>query len=127
MKKILFVLAIVATAYHSKAQEQFSVKPADSLTSKLWSPAFTIKPTDSAIYKKYFNLPQLKPGTGAPLIAMNKPDNTEVFYSTMPVVKIGSVDKMKVVKPNSSHEKYTMPVKKIKVVNPLEKKELITP
>lgn len=127
MKKTLFVLAIVAIAYHSKAQEQFSVKPADSLTSKLWSPAFTVKPTDSAIYKKYFNLPQLKPGTGAPLIAMNKPDNTEVFYSTMPVVKIGSVDKMKVVKPNGPKENYTMAVKKIKVVNPLVKKFTVTP
>jgi hypothetical protein len=125
MKKILFVLAIVATAYHSKAQEQFSVKPADSLTSKLWSPAFTVKPTDSALFKKYFNVPHLTPGT--PLIAMNKPDNGEVFYSTMPVVKIGSVDKMKVVKPNGSKENYTMLVKKIKVVNPLVKKFTVTP
>ena len=123
MKKILFVLAIIATAYHSKAQQQFSVKPADSLTTKLWSPAFTVKPADSALFKKYFNAPQPKPGV--PLMAMNKPDNAEVFYSTMPVIKVEG-GKMPVVKPGSG-EHYTMLVKKYKVVNPLAKQELVTP
>jgi hypothetical protein len=121
MKKILLALAVIATAYQSKAQQQFSVKPADSLTTKLWSPAFMVKPADSALFKKYFNAPQINPGT--PLIAMNKPADAEVFYSTMPVVKIGSGDKMAIVKPGSSNEKYTMPVKKIKVVNPLVKEQ----
>ncbi len=121
MKKIFFVFVIAATAYQSKAQEKFSMKPSDSLTSKLWSPSFIVKPTDSAFYKKYFNMPHLNPS------ATNKPANIEVFSSTMPVVKVGSPDKMSIVKPENSSERYTMLIKKIKVVNPLEKKFAVIP
>ncbi|RKR84892.1 hypothetical protein BDD43_5145 [Mucilaginibacter gracilis] len=45
-------------------------------------------------------------------------DNAEVVYSRMPVVRLGSTDKMPVYKLNGTH--YTMLVKRFKVVDALK-------
>ena len=126
MKKVFFVLVIIAFAYQSKAQQQFFVKPADSLTTKLWSPFFSVKPPDSGLYKKYFNTPlQLNPLTNPK--SLIKPLTEEPFASAMPVIKLSSEDRMPIAKLGEGNTHYTMLVKKLKVVDPLMKQELVTP
>lgn len=125
MKKIFFVLVIIALAYHSNAQQQLFVRPLDSSGFKLQSPFFNVKPGDSALYKKYFN-----PGQLTPLSNLNnliKPINVEPFASTMPVIKLSSEDRMPIAKLGEGNTHYTMLVKKLKVIDPLLKQQLVTP
>jgi hypothetical protein len=57
---------------------------------------------------------------------LTQPGNAEIFYSTMPVLKIGGkADNMAIIKPQSN-ERYTMLIKRIKVINPL-KQQMVTP
>ena len=124
MKRVFFVLIITAIASQLKAQ-QLTFKPADSALLKglKESPAFRL--TDSSLLKGYLNAPDKN--TLALLNTLKDQKNTEIFYSTMPVVKMGSRDKMPVVKPGDSNMNYFMPVKKIKVVDPLKKEQPATP
>jgi hypothetical protein len=58
----------------------------------------------------------------------NKPNNnTEVFFSRIPVAKIGSDDRMPIAKLGDPNIKYTMLVKRIKVVDPLAKTSVANP
>lgn len=123
MKKILFVLLIIALAYNASAQQQLVTKPTDSSLLKLLNPSFKLKPADSSLNSKFFKLPPIdlntQPNTSL-LFA-----SSETFYSTMPVIKVGGGN-MPVVRPGSG-EHYTMLVKKYKVINPLTKAAPVVP
>ena len=123
MKKIFFALFTVAIAYHANAQ-QLMTKPADSSLLKLFAPSLKLKPADSSLYGKFFKLPSLDQKTqpNTPLIFAD----TETFYSTMPLVKVGGGN-MPVAKLGGSGEHYTMLVKGYKVVNPEMKNGVLTP
>jgi hypothetical protein len=57
---------------------------------------------------------------------LTQSSNAEIFYSTMPALKIGGkADNMAIIKPQSN-ERYTMLIKRIKVVDPL-KQSMVTP
>src|SRR3569833_576695 len=124
MKKSLLILFIVAIASQLKAQ-QLTLKPTDSLLLKAPLNLQGLKLNDSTLLKSYFNKPDQN--TLALLNTLKGQKSSELFYSTMPVAKMGTRDKMPVVKPGDSNMKFNMPVKKVKVINPLEKKMPVTP
>ena len=77
-------------------------------------------------FKNYFSMPQqnqfdLLKGPG------KSGNSSDLFYSTMPVLKTGSDDKMPIAKLGKSNMNYTMLVKKIKVVNPFAKATMVNP
>src|SRR6185312_4020612 len=124
MKKIFFALFAVAMAYQANAQQSL-LKPSDpTLLNKLYSP-FQVKPIDSSLYGKLFKLQPIE-GYNQQKTPLSIADE-EVFYSTMPVIKIGIESKMPVAKLNGSGGNYTMLIKKYKVVNPLIKVQPATP
>ncbi|MBS1502226.1 MAG: hypothetical protein JST32_09200 [Bacteroidetes bacterium] len=122
MKKTLFVLLIVIGAAKLQAQ-QLTFKPLDSALFKNALPH--LKPGDSSVSGNYF--PALKPGEALTLNIPKQGNNIDIVYSTMPVVKTRSNDRMPIVKPGDSNMKYTMLVKKVKVINPLEKQFVLNP
>jgi hypothetical protein len=123
MKKILLIVLMVACAYQLKAQ-QLQLKPLDSALLKSPQLFQNLKPNDDALLKNYF---KVQPNQSLKDLALlTQSGNTEIFYSTMPVLKIaGKADNMAVIKPQSN-EHYTMLIKKIKVVDPL-KQPMATP
>jgi hypothetical protein len=123
MKKILLIVLFIAGAYQLKAQ-QWQFKPLDSALLKSPQLFQNLKPNDDALLKNYLNTQPMQ--SLKDLGTLSQPGKTEIFYSTMPVAKIGgSADKMAIGKPSSS-EHYTMLIKRIKVINPL-KQPVVTP
>ncbi|HTI59097.1 hypothetical protein [Mucilaginibacter sp.] len=124
MKKTLLILFVVAIVTQVKAQ-QLAFKPADSMLVKSLKIYPSLKMSDSSQFKKYLETPNLNS-----LAFVNTwKENTDAgtFYSTMPVVKMGSNDKMPIAKLESGGINHTMPIKKITVVDPLAKKMPVTP
>ncbi|HVW16358.1 MAG TPA: hypothetical protein VHB54_21170 [Mucilaginibacter sp.] len=122
MKKTLFVLLIVIGAAKLQAQ-QLTFKPLDSALLKNALPHLELG--DSSVSGNYF--PALKPGETLALNIPKQGNNSDIVYSTMPVVKTRSNDRMPVVKPGDSNMKYTMLVKKVTVATPLEKQFVLNP
>ncbi|HVS91267.1 MAG TPA: hypothetical protein VHE59_04495 [Mucilaginibacter sp.] len=122
MKKTLFVLLIVIGAAKLQAQ-QLTFKPLDSALLKNALPQ--LKLSDSSVFRNYF--PALKPRETLALNIPKQGNNSDIVYSTMPVVKTRSNDRMPVVKPGDANMKYTMLVKKVRVANPLEKPFVLNP
>jgi len=125
MKKTGITLLIIIAAFELKAQ-QLWLKPMDSarLKGQLIFPG--LKPDgNSALLNKYFSLPKQQ----APLLAMKglKENKGEIFYSRMPVAKLKADDNgILIIKPKPG-ERYTMLIKKEKVVDPLAKTPLLMP
>jgi hypothetical protein len=119
MKKILLIVAMTAGVYQLKAQTLIS--PPDS--SLLRSPGVLkeFKPNDNSLQKK-FSLPELQ--NNKSLSALIPAGNTELFACRMPVAKVHSDDHILTV---NVHSDDRMPIQKVKVVDPLTKKALITP
>jgi len=112
MKKLLLIVALIATGYGLKAQTL--VKPLDSLVLKSPDLFKQLKPEDSPLMKQYFNVPQLQ--KTMPLIAMVQPVAVP-FASRMPILKVTSDDKMPVAKMGSNDH---MPVITVKPIDPLK-------
>ncbi|HZX59326.1 MAG TPA: hypothetical protein VFE54_11395 [Mucilaginibacter sp.] len=113
MKKILFTVIIIAGAFQLKAQQKFGT--IDSMLLKAPKNLDQFKLSDSSLFRN-FNLP--KQNQLALLNNLRDDKNAEIFYSMMPVLKIGGRnDKMAIIKPQSN-EHYTMLIKRIKVVDP---------
>jgi len=125
MKKLLIATVVVCCSVQLKAQQLFS-KPGESPLSGHSKTFPDLKSNDSILAKKYFSLPKTEPLALLAQLSKNN-NNTEVFYSRMPVAKIGGASKMPTVKPGDSNMNYTMLVKKYKVVDPLAAKEVVTP
>ncbi|MBS1528531.1 MAG: hypothetical protein JST19_22990 [Bacteroidetes bacterium] len=123
MKKTLFVLLIVIGACKLQAQQLTFTSPDLLFKSPKTFPE--LKLNDTLLFK---NCPGVtKPGQ---LLALNRPKqdkNEEIVYSTMPVIKSHSDDRMPVIKPGDSNMRYTMLVKRVKVINPLEKQSVLNP
>ncbi|HJP62618.1 MAG TPA: hypothetical protein VJ844_04210 [Mucilaginibacter sp.] len=124
MKKTLLIMFIVTIASQLKAQ-QLTLKPTDSLLLKSPLNLQGLKLNDSTQLKNYFN--KSDQNTLALLNTLKGQKSSELFYSTMPVAKMGTRDKMSVVKPGDSNMKFNMPVKKVTVIDPLAKKMPATP
>jgi len=124
MKKTLLILFIMAAALQLSAQ-QLTLKPTDSAFFKSPKSFPNLKLSDSALFKKYLQTPNLNSLVFAN--TLKEKVNANAFYSTMPVVKMGSNDKMPVAKLGDGSMNYTMLIKKITVVNPLEKQKPATP
>lgn len=121
MKKLLLLMLVTAGTSQLHAQ---TLKPID--------PQMLVSPKDFQNFK-FNDSTLLKPLTlpkSNELLALNLPkaNNAGTFYSRMPVVKLQGYDKMPVVKPSDTNMSYPMPVKKMKVVDPLLKPQpLVTP
>ena len=124
MKKILLLTIVIASVSQARAQALFA-KPTGSITSGFFKPFDSIKRSDTANYGKFFRMPDIN----SPLkqIKSNRTIVAEPFVSTMPVVKLKSSDRMPVAKLADGNTRYTMPVKKIAMVEPAGKLELVTP
>jgi hypothetical protein len=121
MKKILFTLIIIAGAFQLKAQQKFGT--VDSMLFKAPKNPDQFKLGDSSLFRNFAP----KQNQLALLNNLRDGKNTEIFYSTMPVLKIGGRnDNMAIIKPQSN-EHYTMLIKRIKVVNPLATTNLTAP
>jgi hypothetical protein len=122
MKKFLFVLFLIAGISQLRAQ-QLTSKPADSLLLKAPKNFNGLKLDDGSLFKNFSKLPKAEQ-----LAAINNMnsigDNTEIFYSRMPVLKVRSNDKMPIASPGNIDR---MPVKRIKVIDPLAKVQQPTP
>ena len=113
MKKILFTVIILAGASQLKAQQHSNT--IDSMLFKAPKNFNRFKLSDSSLFRNFS--PQQNQSTVLNGLRDNK--NSEVFYSTMPVLKVGGkTDNMAIIKPQSN-EHYTMLIKRIKVVDPL--------
>jgi hypothetical protein len=116
MKKFLLVLFLIAGVSQLKAQ-QLTLKSADSLLLKAPKNFNGLKLDDGSLFKNLSKLPKAEQ-----LAAINNMNsignNTEIFYSRMPVLKVRSNDKMRVVGQSNIDR---MPIKRIKVVDPLAK------
>jgi hypothetical protein len=123
MKKFLFLLIIIAGASRAEAQQQ-TVKPGDPLLFKAPRSFNGFKLNDSTLFKNYFSTPKQDPMTLLNSLRTSKTD--EIFYSTMPVVKLESTDNIAIIRPGNSNEHYTMLIKRLKVVDPL-KQQLVSP
>jgi hypothetical protein len=120
MKKILLCMLIIAGATELKAQ-QSTLTPADSLLFKSQKNGQLdqFKLGDSNLFK---NLQPLDKAGQLALIQGMKGNEIirEPFYSRMPVVKPGNVDRMPVAKLGTDpNMHYTMLIKKVKAVDPL--------
>jgi hypothetical protein len=125
MKKVLFTLMILISACALKAQ-QLTLTPLDSALIKSPKNLQPLKFNDTSLFKNYLNTQ--KPEQLALLNTLKQDRNADIVYSTMPVARIGnSDDRMPVVKPGEANMKYMMPVKKVKMVNPLEDKSVLRP
>jgi len=111
MKKILFTVIIIAGAFQLKAQQKFSTL--DSMLFKAPKNLDLFKFKDSSLFRT-FSTP--KQSQLALLNSLSKNNNTEVFYSRMPVLKISPVEKMPVARGANMDN---MPILKVKVVDPL--------
>jgi len=110
MKKILFTVIIIASAFQLKAQQKLGT--IDSMLFKAPKSFYQFKLSDSSLFRN-FNVPKQNR-----LMALNNLNkvNVEPFYSRMPVVKVSPNDKMPVVRGSNVDN---MPVVKLKAVDPL--------
>jgi hypothetical protein len=113
MKKILLLLIILAGASQVKAQQQFNVKPSDSLLFNSPKNFYGLRLHDSTQFKNFLVVP--KSDNLLALKSVSQPGRSEIFYSRMPVVKVSPVEKMPVAKVGNVEN---MPVLKVKVVDP---------
>ena len=112
MKKLLLSLIVLAAASQLKAQ-QLDTKPSDPLFKSPKDLSLQqFKVGDSTLFKNFSNLPKVQQLAALP----NLGDiNSDLFYSNMPVVKLGgNIDNMPVAKIGGNIDR--MPVKKMKVV-----------
>jgi hypothetical protein len=111
MKKVLIILLLTSGSTRLKAQ-QIAIAPNLKLNN---GPEQPFK-TDS-IKKPHL----LQPDNGAVMLkfnSINPKDQGIIVYSTMPVAKVSSSDRMPVARPGKNS--YTMLVQKVTVINPLE-------
>jgi hypothetical protein len=106
MKKIAVFLLLIAASTQLKAQQLLQPQPNLKLNDGLqnaFKPATTLTSQQMLIQ------------------AAQAANNTSLtVYSTMPVVKVSSVDHMPILVPNEQGIKYTMLVKKVEIINPNE-------
>jgi hypothetical protein len=124
MKKILLLLFMIAVVSHLKAQ-QLTTKPSDSLLFK--APKNMVlqqfKLNDSNLLKNFQNLPKSQQLEMLPGLNNN---NSELFYSNMPVAKVGgNIDNMPIAKTGGNIDR--MPIKSIKVIPLTNSQPLATP
>jgi hypothetical protein len=104
MKKIAILLLLIAAATQLKAQSLKStadLKLNDGLQNA-FKPAIAFTPQQM-------------------LTQPVRPSNNEtIIYSTMPVVKLSSIDHMPILQPGKNGVNYTMLIKKEKLINPAE-------
>jgi len=112
MKKFFFTVIIITAAFQLKAQQKFGT--VDSMLFKAPKNLYLFKLKDSSLFRNFAP----KQDQLALLNSLTKNNNTEVFYSRMPEVKLESNDHMAIIKPQFN-EHYTMLIKRIKVVDPL--------
>lgn len=116
MKKFLLLLIIIAGSCQVKAQH-LTFKPIDTLLLKAPKNFNGLKLDDGSLFKNLSKLPKAEQ-----LAAINNMNsvgnNTEIFYSRMPVLKVRSNDKMPVVGQSNIDR---MLIKRIKIVDPLAK------
>jgi hypothetical protein len=111
MKKIPLLLFMIAVASELMAQ-QLTVKPSDSVFIKapknMGLQQFNLN--DSSLFKNFQNLPKSQQ-----LAALPGFSNAELFYSNMPVVRVGgNIDNMPIAKIGGNIDR--MPIKSVKVV-----------
>jgi hypothetical protein len=124
MKKVLLIVLILAGASQLKAQ-QWQLKPSDSALLKSPQLFQHLNPGDSALIKTYFKPQPLQSLKN--LGTLTQPGNAELFASRMPVIKLSPEDRMPIARLGDPNTHYTLLVKKIKVVDPLLKQDLVTP
>ena len=124
MKKFLLLTIIIASVSQARAQALL-LRPADSINSGFFNPFNPIKKADTSVYGKFFLMPDIN--SQLKHIKLNKTVIAEPFMSNMPVVKLKSSDRMPIAKLTEGNTRYTMLVKKIEMVEPAGKVELVTP
>jgi hypothetical protein len=107
MKKIVFMLLLMATAARLNAQ-QIRTVPDIKLSDDLQN---TFKPNDWQSPQTLLTQPAQK------AVTFN-PEHITV-YSTMPTVKTSNVDRMPVIVPGNPNVHYTMLIKKVDIIDPL--------
>ena len=116
MKKIILMLLLAAGFQQLKAQS-LPAKPfiplAGGLNTYLLPQSNLLKPLDE------FKLDSLSKSQFKVI-----DDNYIVIYSPIPVVNTSNIDRMPVYNPGEPGVKYTMLVKKVTVINPLDKKAI---
>lgn len=114
MKKLLLLILVAAGVGRLHAQTLKSTNPQVLIFPKS-SQNFNFN--DTSLFKP-FSLAKSNE-----LLALNgfKANNTEIFYSRMPVAKPFGYNKMPVAKPGDTNMSYPILDKKIKVADPLLK------
>jgi hypothetical protein len=105
MKKIVVFLLLIAASIQLKAQQLLQAQPNLKLNDGLQNP---FKPATPLTSQQMLAQP---PQTA---------NNETIFYSTMPIVKVSSVDHMPILQLGKNGVNYTMLIKKEKVINPAE-------
>ena len=104
MKKIAVFLLLIAASTQLKAQSlqtTLDLKLNDGLQS-------AFKPSTPLTPQQMLTQPT------------QTANNENIFYSTMPIVKVLGIDHMPILQPGKDGVNYTMLVKKEKVINPAE-------
>jgi hypothetical protein len=115
MKTILLMLLIIVGSSQLKAQ----VKAPDKLQD--------LKLNDSTLLKGFSPFSKLDRAALIPGLK-NNCKNTAIFYSTMPVANLNSVDRMGIAKLGDSPiNHYSILIKRYKVVDPLAMTRLTNP
>lgn len=126
MKKTFLLLFITALALQIKAQ-QVTIKPSDSLffiAPKNMGPQ-QFKFSDSTLFK-FKDLSKLPKTEQLAVLSDWDNKNAELFYSNMPVIKLGgNIDNMPVAKVEGNIDR--MPIKSVKVVPLKDTQPVVTP
>jgi hypothetical protein len=105
MKKIVVFLLLIAASTQLKAQQLLQAQPNLKLNDGLQNP---FKPATPLTPQQMLAQPT------------QTANNETIFYSTMPIVKVSSVDHMPILQLGKDGVNYTMLIKKEKVINPAE-------
>ncbi len=107
MKKAILVLLLITGAMQLRAQQLIPVKPDIKLNDGLQN---TFKPNDWQSPQALLTQPVTKP------VAINS--NSTTIYSTMPIAKVSSTDRMPIVVPGDPNVHYTILIKKVDIIDP---------
>jgi len=119
MKKIIMIVLLAAGLQQVKAQQLSQVKPLAPLSGGLGS----FKPETYSL--KTLQQPRLDSLTKTQLMGLD--DNAIAVNDRMPMVKTSNVDRMPVYNPDESGVKYTMLVKRVKLVTDADKTPVTAP
>lgn len=114
------MIVLLAAGFHqAKAQQLLQVKPLAPLSGGLDN----FKPETYSL--KTLQQPKLDSISKTQLMGLN--DNAIIVYDRMPTIKTSNVDRMPIYNPSEPGVKYTMLVKKVKLVTDADKTPVAAP